>query len=154
MYRTISRSSSGLIRQSTARLTRQLSTTRTTPSQYNSKLLLGVLGTGALAFGYFSQQSSLIQNASTVENIEKVFEEGNAVAKDAQESLDARQEKVIKENEQKTKKQKMQKHLLSPRQMSLTRKATHKLKVNLKEKVNKKLHLIQIPVKSIGTVLV
>lgn len=104
MYRTISRSSSGLIRQSTARLTRQLSTTRTTPSQYNSKLLLGVLGTGALAFGYFSQQSSLIQNASTVENIEKVFEEGNAVAKDAQESLDARQEKVIKENEQKTKK--------------------------------------------------
>ena len=62
------------------------------------------MGTGALAFGYFSQQSSLIQNASTVENIEKVFEEGNAVAKDAQESLDARQEKVIKENEQKTKK--------------------------------------------------
>lgn len=153
MYRTISRSSSGLIRQSTTRLTRQFSTTRTTPSQYNSKLLLGVLGTGALAFGYFSQQSSLIQNASTAENIEKVFEEGNAVAKDAQESLDARQEKVIKENEQKTKKQKMQKHL-SPRQMSLTRKATHKLKVNLKEKVNKKLHLIQIPVKSIGTVLV
>ena len=33
----------------------------------------------------------------------KSFEEGNAVAKDAQESLDARQEKVIKENEQKTK---------------------------------------------------
>lgn len=106
MYRAISRSSSGLIRQATTRVTRQLSTTRTRPSNHTSRLLLGVVGTGALAFGYFSQQSSLIQNASTADNIEKAFQEGDAVAKEAQESLDLRQEKVVTENEEKTKKAK------------------------------------------------
>ena len=77
MYRTISRSSSGLIRQSTK--THQ---TVIHYQNYTKPIQLEIttwsLGNRCLSFGYFSQQSSLIQNASTAENIEKVFEEGNA----------------------------------------------------------------------------
>ncbi|KAK6867009.1 Mitochondrial intermembrane space import and assembly protein 40 [Candida tropicalis] len=101
MYRFITKSSP-IIRQTSSRIARQYSTRSSANSNVNTKYLVGVLVPTIFAFGYFTQSTNSIQNASVADRIREDFAEGDAIAKDAQERLEITQSKLQKEDEAKT----------------------------------------------------
>ena len=95
MYRFITKSSP-IIRQTSSRIARQYSTRSSANSNVNTKYLVGVLVPTIFAFGYFTQSTNSIQNASVADRIREDFAEGDAIAKDAQERLEITQSKLQK----------------------------------------------------------